>query len=135
MMLKHVPQAGDHAALIVDESPVSTQGVITAITHIHGSFLQLEIIHRRDSMDGCLLGSRIGGSTSYTSGSAIPRLDCQLQAADDLFRRFKSVRALSRQSNGFRLDSEDRLFSDSMTSVVFNAGAYQVAASTWVVFN
>ena len=60
MMPETVPQSDDHAALIVNESPGSTQGVVTAITHGHGNFLQLTIIRRRDAVDSGLLVSRLG---------------------------------------------------------------------------
>ena len=49
-MSKPVPQADDHTALVVNESPGSTEGVITAITHGYGGFLQLDVIRRRDSV-------------------------------------------------------------------------------------
>ena len=86
MVPKAVPQSDDHAALIVNEFPSSTQDVITAITHVHGGFLQLAVIRRRDSMDSGLLGSRLGESTSKMRNFAVPRLDGQLQARDNPVR-------------------------------------------------
>ena len=59
-MPKLVPQSDDHAALVVNESPGSMQGVITAMTNIYGCFLELEVIRRGDSVDRCLLGSKLG---------------------------------------------------------------------------
>ena len=84
MMPKPVPQGEDHAALVGNEFPGSTQGVATAITHGHGGFLQLAVIRRRDSVDCCLLGSRLG-SSSKTSDFAVPRLNSHLQ---DCYYRF-----------------------------------------------
>ena len=46
MITKPVPHADNHVALVHNESQGSTRDVITAITHGHGSFLQLEVIRR-----------------------------------------------------------------------------------------
>ena len=90
-MPKPVPQDDYNAALVVNETLGSTQGVITAIAHSHGSYLQLEVIRRRDSVDGYLLGSRLGESTSTTSNFTVARLDRHLQAGDILLYRCKSI--------------------------------------------
>ena len=91
MLPKLVPQADDDAALGFDESPFSTQGVTIAITHGIGGFLQLAVILCRDSVNRCLLGLRLGESTSKSSGFEISRLDFHMQAKDNQFRRSKSV--------------------------------------------
>ena len=85
-MPKHVPQAGDFVTLVFNSSPSSFQGVVAAITHDHGSFLQLAILRRRVSIDSGLLSSRLGKSTSKTRNLAIPRLDGQWQARDNPLR-------------------------------------------------
>ena len=100
-MPKPVPQDDYNAALVVNETLGSTQGVITAIAHSHGSYLQLEVIRRRDSVDGCLLGSRLGWSTSKTRNLAFARLDRHLQARNNLLCHIRSLRAQSRQPSGF----------------------------------
>ena len=70
-------------------------------------------------MDSYLLGLRLGNPTSETK---ILRLAFHMQAGDNLFRRLKSVRALSGQSYGFRLERATMEFvSTSMTLAVFNA--------------
>ena len=131
MMPETVPQSDDHAALIVNEFPSSTQDVITAITHVHGGFLQLAVIRRRDSVDGCSLGSRLGWSTSKTRTLAVARLDRHLQARNNLLCHIRSLRALSRQPSGFVSRMKIDFFSDSMTPVVLNVASCQAAVSTW----
>ena len=95
--------------MVIDESPGSTQSLITAITHDHGGRVQLADIRRRDAMDSCLLGSRPGESTSMTRDLTVSQLDHHLQAGDNLLRRFKSVRALTGHWIGFCLESDDLL--------------------------
>ena len=75
-MAESVPQVADYATLVFNKSPSRVQGVVTAITHVHGSFSQLAIIRRRDSVDSGLLGSKLGESTSETREFAVMRLDC-----------------------------------------------------------
>ena len=85
-MAESVPQVADYATLVFNKSPSRVQGVVTAITHVHGSFSQLAIIRRRDSMDSGLLGSRLGEPTSKMRNFAVPLLDGQLQARDNPVR-------------------------------------------------
>ena len=63
-MPQTVAQADYHVELVVDESSGSTQCAMTTITHNHGSCLELAVIRRRDSMESCFMGSRLGESTN-----------------------------------------------------------------------
>ena len=65
-MPKPIPQANDNSAMVVNEALGSTQGVITAITHCHGGFIQMVEKRRCYLVCECLLGSRLGESISKT---------------------------------------------------------------------
>ena len=60
MMPETAPQAADYARLVYNGSPSRSKGLVAAIAHGIGAFLQLAMIRRRESVDSGLLESRLG---------------------------------------------------------------------------